>query len=360
MKIGISFIIFCAAVVVLFVVLRSKKTQGADSFELLRERYPMLKSISSEASFSLPCLSETQVGDEICSAMIPQGVCTADQYILITAYCGADKYRDSLRHVGAHSTNKKILAQEKDHVTHNSVIYVLAKSSGRYLTTIVLPDQNHVGGIAFDGENIWIAKSTDNELSVLPKSVIDAAVLSGEKSYTVGCYAKNISVSSKASFVYTYDGQIWIGVCTSKDVGLGMVRGYDIEGSLEAGDLSLRQVHQLSVPAYANGAAMAEMDGKLYLAVNVNKGRLKNGSVELFCVTLSEDEMKGETSFVSSRQLPPLPEDICVDGDKVYTIFEAGAAAYSNVVGFRCHAVVDRCCVGSLQDWFFDGRQLTF
>lgn len=351
MKIGIVLLLLCVTCVALLVMSRPTMTQGQDSFEILGNRYGMLKRIGSEASYEIPGLRETCVGEEICTAMIPQGICVTGQYVLITAYCGEAKYKEGLKHMRAHSANKKLLAKERSHETHNSVIYVLAKESGRYLTTIVLPDRNHVGGIAFDGANIWIAKSTDNELSVLPASVLDAAVLSGEKSYTLACYAENIPLASKASFVFTHEGQVWIGVCTSRDVGLGMLRGYEISGSLADKDLSLSLVHQLEIPAYANGAAMAERDGSLYLAVNINKGRLKNGEVKLYEVELGES-VRGTTHFLSSEVLPPLPEDICVDDGKVYTLFESGAAAYSNVQGFRCHTVVDRYCVGTVESWF--------
>lgn len=50
---------------------------------------------------------------------------------------------------------------------HNSVVYVLSHAGGNrgeYLATLVLPNRNHAGGIAFDGSLIWIAQSSDKTL----------------------------------------------------------------------------------------------------------------------------------------------------------------------------------------------------
>ena len=42
----------------------------------------------------------------------------------------------------------------------NSVVYVMSRSSKKLLTTVVLPNKTHAGGLAYDGRNLWICQST--------------------------------------------------------------------------------------------------------------------------------------------------------------------------------------------------------
>lgn len=83
-------------------------------------------------------ITTTTANDELvqCDNMIPQGMCAAGKYLLVSAYC------------------------KDDNSPHHSVIYVLDNStkSPVYLTTIVLPTNSHVGGIAYDGKRVWVAE----------------------------------------------------------------------------------------------------------------------------------------------------------------------------------------------------------
>ena len=96
----------------------------------------------------MPGLESTDILGESCGYMVPQGICIAGDYMLVTAYDSGDFYKNPKQ--GAHKINP-------------SVLYVLSNQtpgSRELLTTIVLPDRNHVGGVAFDGKNIWNRKGT--------------------------------------------------------------------------------------------------------------------------------------------------------------------------------------------------------
>ena len=69
----------------------------------------------------------------VCTSMTPQGLCVTEQYLFISAYC----------HTGR----------------HNSVLFMLDRTTGEYIKTIVLGSRAHVGGIAYDPEhrNVWVA-----------------------------------------------------------------------------------------------------------------------------------------------------------------------------------------------------------
>jgi hypothetical protein len=42
----------------------------------------------------------------------------------------------------------------------NSVIYVIDMNSMELVSTLTMPNMFHAGGIAFDGENIWMTGET--------------------------------------------------------------------------------------------------------------------------------------------------------------------------------------------------------
>ena len=62
--------------------------------------------------------------------MIPQGITVAGDYMLVSAYDGSK--------------------------TTESVIFVINRKTKKLCTTVVMPYASHLGGIAYDGTNIWV------------------------------------------------------------------------------------------------------------------------------------------------------------------------------------------------------------
>ncbi|MCR5625127.1 MAG: hypothetical protein K6G11_07800, partial [Lachnospiraceae bacterium] len=120
----------------------------------------------------LPDLSKVRLPNgETCSAMVVQGICAWKQYTFVTAYCGIKKLKKDLKGCIKYPENASLYEKIKDEEVHNSVIFVF---TDRHVATLMLPDVNHVGGIACDGQKLWIAKSSDNSLStVLLEDVLD-------------------------------------------------------------------------------------------------------------------------------------------------------------------------------------------
>ena len=111
---------------------------------------------------AVPGLKHTNIDGTVCTDMVPQGLCIAGDYLLITAYDAKE--------------------------AHNSVVYVLSHAGGNrgeYLATLVLPNRNHAGGIAFDGSLIWIAQSSDKTLKGFSYETLQRAVASGADSVRV-------------------------------------------------------------------------------------------------------------------------------------------------------------------------------
>lgn len=120
-----------------------------------------------------------------CNNLCPQGFYFAGDYLLTTAYCMDD--------------------------IHNSCIFIYNKNSGEYLRTIVLDQKSHVGGAAYDGENVWICHAGDKALEC-----ISYKELKNYASGKQGIVARNTvtlkAINTKPSAV-TYneaDGRLWV------------------------------------------------------------------------------------------------------------------------------------------------------
>ena len=139
----------------------------------LAKHYPDLEETAEEV-ISLNDMLSISVGGEVCDTMVPQGLAFKDDMIFVTAYDGIDGYKGDLLLHSYRKANREKLAEEKDHIPHNSVLIVMNRNTREILTTIELPDKNHVGGIAIDDENLYIAKSMDRQISVISLDKIRA------------------------------------------------------------------------------------------------------------------------------------------------------------------------------------------
>lgn len=337
----------------------SSESRFPGDFKRSVRDYKMLAKLSSEGNYPVPGLLSTHMGDSYCDVMTPQGICIAEDYILVTAYCRAGEYISDLgRHRFfpqnlARYLNEKYL---KKHSEHHSVIYVMNRNTGQYLATLELPDVNHVGGAAFDGSRVWIAKSSDYELSCINITTIEKAVESGKDTQKIS-YDASIPCDRMASFVTYFRNRLWVGFCNADENGTGVLDGFEIRRDSK-GTLSLVSSKELSIPYNANGASFAGIKGKVCLAVSVSGGRgswktNRDSSIYLYQVDLSEDSDIRGYKYYGTYTMPPLMEEMEIRGGRVYFLFESGSSAYSLVAGHACYRVVDRICVGKLRDLFY-------
>ena len=282
----------------------------------------------------VPGLESTDILGESCGYMVPQGICIAGDYMLVTAYDSGDFYKNPKQ--GAHKINP-------------SVLYVLSNQtpgSRELLTTIVLPDRNHVGGVAFDGKNIWIAKSTDRACSVISYETLKEAVNSGKSSYKLSEYGQDVYCGAVASFVTWHEGRLWVGTYSNRMNGRGMLRSYKVgKQQAEEGEiLTLEKQEEIVIPEFANGAAFMERGERTYLAVTTSQGRYFDSEVHFY--QAGKDPLTGRSvyHYYDSCKFPPMAEELACDGDKTYFLFESSAACYSAPIYRRCSYPVDRIC----------------
>lgn len=271
----------------------------------------------ADYSTAIPGLENTDFGDSESGQMVPQGLCIAGEYMLVTAY---DKSR-----------------REK------SVIYVLFNgdaSSRELLTTIVLPEKNHVGGITWDGSSFWVARSTTRSLGRISGNRIGAAVQAGEEICELDCYDEEVACGVTASFVACQDGRLWVGTSHSLFRDQGRLSVFLLQEG-ESGTVLQRQF-TMEIPDYAQGLSFFCENGVQYLLLSASVGWFGDSHLYLY-----EEEINDEVVTlypVAEYTLPPMAEEVAGDGAFTYCLFESAATCYSTAEGLACPWPVDRIC----------------
>jgi len=313
-----------------------------DGFQKTLRKYTGFSSMYlDDFSTAIPGLEYTMIDDIVCGQMVPQGLCIAGKYMLITAY---DNTRKFLKDTGTRASYRE----------NCSVVYVLSNedpANRELLTTIVLPDVNHVGGIAFDGKYAWIAKSTSKKCSALEYSTIETAVASGQENYKLSEYAANVDCGATASFLTFDNGRLWVGTYQNLLSGKGSLKSYQVVSNEDGVKLKLED--EYVIPSFANGVNFMEIDGRKCMTVVSSLGRYVNSKVHLY--EIIEDKITGRNLFqyYGEYTFPPMAEEVASDGSNLYFLFESSATCYSTISLRKCSYVVDRVCAVSAESLFF-------
>ncbi|MBO5486489.1 MAG: hypothetical protein J5988_06115, partial [Eubacterium sp.] len=201
--------------------------------------------MSYTRSFAIPGMKTTNVAGFQCTSMIPQAICHAGSYLLISAY-------------------------DSKGVDY-SVIYVVSKAAKSYVTTIVLPSKAKVGGMAYDGTNIWISKGTS--VASFPYSVVTDAVNSGASYMTLANYSTVNKVNGTASYMGYYNNVLWVGSFSQSS---STMYGYSIADKTKAP--SLQQTYTMTVPSKTQGITF-DSDGKMILTRSYRTKKAKSGYI---------------------------------------------------------------------------------
>ncbi len=291
-------------------VTREMPEKDLKMFHKLVKHYWDFKAIAVDM-IPMNEINNTYVAGETCDTMVPQGIAFLDKYILVTAYDGIEGYKGELTLHSYDKKNRDKLESEKNHKPHNSVIFVYGKESRELITTAELPDINHVGGIAVDGENVYIAKSLERKLSLINRNIllerIKNAEKTGNKEIQIN-YTGSLDCNCDASFVSlrnTKDGTKQIVVGTWNPLpNSSTIRLFNIN---QGENLELNQ--KFNIDSSANGAIFVEKDDQEYLFVASSLGRNWDSNLHIYEVN-SSLEGKLNLKRKGKLSLPPMIEEI--------------------------------------------------
>lgn len=286
-----------------------KKLSKFKKSKLIKKFTDFTNVLNYKKTYVTPGIINTNVNGFASSGMIIQAVTVAQKYMLVTAY----DYNGE----------------------ENSVVYVMNASNGKYITTILLPNAYHVGGIAYDGYNVWVSAGTS--VSCFTYEDVKAAVASGEDFYQVQ-YKATCPVLTQASFVTYYKNCLWIG--EHKETSSATMYGYKIAGK-KTTTVSLKKTYSMKIPSRTqdvlfmkNGTMIVSCSNQIssaskYYVSCLRKykpafGKKKKGKIK-------PGESKGKLT------MPPMLEGIAVKGNTLYASFES-----ASIKG--CAYKMDRIC----------------
>lgn len=261
-----------------------------------------LKKAKYNKSIVMPGMLNTNVAEFGCTSMVPQGITFVKSYLLMTAY---DK-------------NK----------VENSVIYVINKSSKKLVTTIILPNKAHAGGIAFDGKNLWITQA--ETLRSIPYSQVEEGIKKKEKYIEVTKYATKETLTHRAATITYYEGILWVS--SYNELKAGVLGSYQINNKSTKPELVLCQT--IKMPTRVQGIEFTE-DGLLLVSRSCQTDPKKRGfyhRLDVYKPNLEYVE-DGEITLGKVRNyfdMPSMNEEIAISGNYLYVNYES--VAFSSAV----------------------------
>ena len=254
------------------------------------------KYINYSKSYAIPGLVTTNVGGFSSTTMCPQGLTFAENYVLMSAY--------DLTGV------------------ENSVIYVMDKNTKALLSTLVLPSKPHLGGLAYDGVNLWL--TTGSKLSAIPYTDIVAAA-TNKASYTYVNYRTTVSLGITASFATFYKDKLWVG--TYDELKSTNLYSYTIQNKDTLPTLT--RVNTMVMPTRVQGIAFSQK-GTMFVSRSCQLYKGLRGymrQIDVYKPAYSKT-VKGVIPLgepINIVSMPSMNEGIAIDGDYLYVTFESAA-----------------------------------
>ena len=277
-----------------------KKSTAYKTYKAFRKKVSYAKSIV------MPGQITTNVAGFNVARMIPQGITVAGDYMLVSAYDGSK--------------------------TTESVIFVINRKTKKLCTTVVMPYASHLGGIAYDGTNIWVTYGKN--LHSMPFEPIRQAAVNKQKFLEIYRINTVCPMPETVSYVSYYKGMIWAGAYNEKVKKY--MYGYQISNKTTRPTLKLK--HRMLMPNRTQGVTFTKT-GKMIVSRSCQSAKNKSGFMS--CVDTYKPTWNfGKYSLKKNARkktvkVPSMNEGIAICGSYTYLIYESCAF-------YDCVAPMDR------------------
>ena len=288
----------------------------------------MVKHLSAERSFGtyvIPGLKAAKTVDsktgitDICTSMTPQGMDVTEDSIFVSAYCHTKR--------------------------HNSVLFEIDKKTGRFVKEIIMPNQTHAGGIAYDNlkQMLWVSDYVDGQaaVSLYTMEALENYQYDKTKKPLPFLETHILEGLARNSFMAFRGGNLYAGYFSLS--GDSIINRYSVDFELNEQNKEAYEEMDEDREFFGNVAIDQEWADILsqvqglevfgnYLFLSQSYGyadsklRIYNRSV----VETEKYSLKKKEE-IKSFTLPNRMEQICIQGGKLYLLFESGAYAYRGI-----------------------------
>lgn len=242
----------------------------------------------------MPSTREQDYLDNVISseAQCLQGLCFTPDYILMTSYS------EDAGNLGS--------------------LMIFDRESGDYLVTLGMKKESHLGGIAYDGDNVWICHSNSETLERIPYEYIQK-IAEDAPGYCIDASALSdeYKLKNSPSCITCYGGRLWVATHTKLFDSEMLSYSYDEESD------SLTALGNYNIPSKVQGIAF-DRGGQVYLSTSY--GRNNSSYLKVYSSLLSLTKHPDEPLI--KVEMPPCSEEIAIADDNVYVLFESASRRY--------------------------------
>lgn len=270
---------------------RATSTQNRNHKELKECSYDFLDNVVIPG---MPSTRERDYRENLITSdtQCMQGLCFTPEYILMTSYAEEAENKGSLM--------------------------VFDRVSGVYLVTLCMREESHLGGLAFDGENIWVCHSSSKTLERIPYEYI-VAIAGSEPQCCVDASAltDEYQLKNTPSSITCYGGRIWVATHTKLLDSEMLSYTYDPKSN------QLSSVSSYRIPSKVQGIAF-DADGAVYLSTSY--GRNNSSYLKVYSSLLALTKNPNEPTM--KVEMPPCSEQIAIVDNNIYVVFESASRKY--------------------------------
>ncbi len=235
---------------------------------------------------------EVEHKDYLSEEQYPQGICITDDFIFVTSYSG------------------------EKHALGECMIF--DRLSGEYLVSLGMDKNSHLGGIAFDGKNIWVCNSSKMAIERISYEFIRHTVMHNKGGFVnITNLVEVYSVKNIPSGITFYNGSLYVVTHTKWTNSKMISYVYD-----EMKD-KLESEFVYKIPSKVQGITFSE-DGGVYLSTSY--GRKNSSFIRKYrsIYTMTKDV----EDCLERIEMPPCSEGISLYQDKLYVLFESAGKKY--------------------------------
>ncbi len=226
------------------------------------------------------------------TSQLPQGICLTEDFVFITAYSEEDECLGE--------------------------IMVFDDETGEYLFTLGMDEDSHLGGIAYDGENVWVCNSTNNTIERISYDFVYIMATQNKGEVVDATEVVDIyKIKNTPSCITFCNGRLWVGT-HNKWTNSRMVAYY-----YDKNEDKLKALSTYNIPSQVQGVAFGEK-GEVYLSTSY--GRTFSSYIKKYESVFTMTENVNEP--VLTIEMPPCSEGIALYEDTLYVLFESAGEKY--------------------------------
>jgi hypothetical protein len=179
--------------------------------------------------------------------------------------------------------------------------------------------RSHLGGVTYDGQNVWVCNSSSNTIERISYDFIELMAQQNRGQVVDASeMVDTFPVANTPSCMTFYDDRIWIATYSTQKKNAVLVAYYYNQTKNE-----LNVLNRYQIPKKVQGIEFDD-EGRVYLSTSY--GRSSSSYLKLYTSIFA---LSGDPDHPAVRvEMPPESEEIAFSDQTLYILFESAAEKY--------------------------------